>query len=55
MDSTSTIGVTNMTTRILYRSAVNGRFVAKRYVNQHPRTTETERRPSRHSRKTPKR
>ena len=35
-----------MKTRTLHRSAVDGRFVTERYANQHPRTTETERRPS---------
>lgn len=35
-----------MTTRALHRSSVSGRFVTTRYANQHPRTTETERRPS---------
>lgn len=44
-----------MTTRTIHRSAVSGRFVTPQYANQHPRTTETERRPSGSGRKKSKR
>lgn len=32
-------------TVIVNRNSVNGKFVSPEYVRQHPRTTETERRP----------
>ena len=34
-------------TKVVRRNSVDGRFVNPEYVKQHPRTTETEHRPTR--------
>jgi len=35
-----------MATKKVYRNSENGQFVPPKYVKEHPRTTETERRPT---------